>query len=154
MPHYETMFDKTYLGHWDLPVGREAVVTIAKVTGVVVIAPGGVKNKRPAVWFEGKGKALLCNKTNARAIAAMYGPLTEDWAGKRITIYRTTTEMAGEQKQCLRVRPTIPTDKPSAGHLAKAPVAPPPEPAESDVFGDLTSDDMRAMRDAYEGTGS
>jgi hypothetical protein len=35
-------------------------------------------------------------------------PFIEDWKGKTITVYATTTKVAGEEVECLRVRPTLP----------------------------------------------
>lgn len=124
MPDYRTFFDRDYLGAFDLE-GKDVTVTIARVEGVE-LAPqkGRKKAHKPACFFEGKEKGLLLNKTNAKQIAALYGNKTEGWIGKRITIFPTTTDMAGETVECLRVRPRAPG------------AAPAPRPAPSKSIGD------------------
>jgi len=104
---YRAMFDRDFIGSWDLE-GREAVVVISKVRAETLTAQGSKKSKRPVVWFEGKEKAMVLNKTNAKTIAGMYGADTTKWVGKRIAIYPTTTKFGPDTVDCIRVRPTIP----------------------------------------------
>jgi hypothetical protein len=104
------MYDSEYLYAWDLQ-GKDITVTIAKVRGVELVAEGGRKAKKPCVWFEGKDKGLAINKTNGKTIAALYGAQAEDWIGKRITLYPTTTQMGGETKDCIRIRNRVPPEQ-------------------------------------------
>lgn len=48
------------------------------------------------------------NPTNRKTISQLYGTKPSAWAGKFITLYPTTTEMAGQTVDCIRVRPTVP----------------------------------------------
>jgi len=48
------------------------------------------------------------NPTNRKTISTLYGTKPSAWAGKFITLYPTTTEMAGQTVDCIRVRPTVP----------------------------------------------
>ena len=108
MAHYKRMFDdKEHLYAFDLD-GREVTVTIEKVTAGELQGDKGRKSKKPIVKFVNKEKKLALNKTNGKAIATMYGPDTDDWAGKQITIYPTTTEFGGETVECIRVKPQKP----------------------------------------------
>src|SRR4029077_13135371 len=109
MPDVRTMFDKAYLYAYDLQ-GRDVTVTIAKVTGGTLVGTGGKSNKKPILFFQGAKKGLALNITNAKTIAAMYGNSfkSEDWIGKRITLYPTTTTFGSETRECIRIRPTIP----------------------------------------------
>lgn len=109
MPDYRSMYDKDYLGHWDLQ-GREVTVRIAKVTAGELTAQGGRKSKRPLVYFEGKEKALVLNATNGKVVAGLYGTMTEAWVGKEVTLYPTTTSMGGETVECIRIKPAVPKD--------------------------------------------
>ena len=109
MAHYMTMFDRDYIGAFDLD-GKDATVTIVSVTAGQLTAPGGKKNKKPVVKFEGKEKGLALNKTNCKTIAGLYGVDTEAWVGKQITLYPTTTTFGAEEVHCIRVRPTIPAN--------------------------------------------
>lgn len=104
--HFLSMFDRDYLGYFDLQ-GRDVTVTISKVIGGQLTAMGGRKSKKPIVYFEGKEKGLICNKTNSKTIAAMYGNYVEEWVGKKITLYTSTTrnpDGTGDV-ECIRIRP-------------------------------------------------
>ena len=104
---YRSMFDSEYIGAWDL-LGRDVTVEIDHVIAGTLTGQGGRKSRKPLVYFVGKEKAFALNKTNAKAIAAMYGADTLVWTGKRIALYPTKTEMAGETVDCIRVRPGVP----------------------------------------------
>lgn len=105
---YRAMFDRDYIGAWDLG-GRDVVVTIAKVEAGTLKNGSGKANKKPILHFVGKEKGFACNKTNGKAIAAMYGNDTRAWVGKRVTLYATKTSFGSEQVDCIRVRPTVPS---------------------------------------------
>lgn len=105
---WRSMFDRDYIGAWDLPKGTDVAVTIARVEAGTLVAPGGRKSKKPVIHFEGKEKGFALNKTNAKAIAGMYGNDTSKWVGQRIAIYATQTSFGGETVDCIRVRPTPP----------------------------------------------
>lgn len=107
---YRAMFSSEYLSSWDLN-GKDVTVTISRVTAGELTGTGGRKTKKPLIYFEGAGKALAANKTNCKTIAAMYGTDTKEWIGKRITLYPTKTDMAGQQVDAIRVRPQVPKGK-------------------------------------------
>ena len=104
---YRAMFDREYIGAWDLQ-GKDATVEIASVVAGELTGSGGKKAKKPIVRFVGKEKGLALNKTNGKIIAGMFGPDTKDWVGKRVTLYPTMTTFGSEQMECIRVRPVIP----------------------------------------------
>jgi len=107
--HYLSMFDRNYLGHFDLQ-GKEVTVTINKVLAGDLTAQGGRKSKKPIIYFEGKEKGMILNKTNSKTIAAMYGAYVEEWVSKRITLYVSTTNNPDGtgSVECLRIRPGVP----------------------------------------------
>lgn len=115
MPHWKSMTDREFMFAFDLG-GVDRTVTIEKVTAGELTSTGGKRSKKPLAYFkESKsGKPLALNATNCKAIAAMYGNDTDGWQGKRITLYPTQTQMGGETVDCIRVRPGIPADKPTA----------------------------------------
>jgi hypothetical protein len=106
MPDYRSFFDRDYIGAWDLN-GKDMTLTIAKCIGGELVAVGGRKSKKPIVYFEGKEKGFVLNKTNSKLIASLYGNDVAAWAGKQITIYPTQTTMGGETVDCIRVRPAV-----------------------------------------------
>lgn len=118
------MFDREYLGAWDLP--RDATVVISEVK-VGILQQGTKKDKKPIIFFQGKSKGLACNKTNAKIIAKLYGNDTRKWIGEPITLYATKTQFGSETVDCIRVRPSKPVRK----------AGPQREPSdEIDVHGD------------------
>lgn len=113
MPHWRTLMDSELLRACDLD-GRDVTVTIAKVEGGSVTAPGGKRNKKPLLWFvESKtGKPFVANSTNCKTIEGLYGGDYTAWIGKRVTLYPTTTSNPERQTvDCIRIRPVIPPEK-------------------------------------------
>lgn len=113
MPHWKSMMDNDYLCAHDLK-GRDVTVTIEKVEAGKVVGEGGKKSKKPLCYFaEVKdGRPLALNATNCKTLTALFGSNnTDDWNGKRITLFPTTTQMGAETKECIRIRPQLPAEK-------------------------------------------
>ena len=54
---------------------------------------------------------MILNRTNCKTISKVCGsPYIEQWTGHRIQIYATTTRMAGETVECLRIRDKAPEE--------------------------------------------
>ena len=96
------LFPSNWLSGHDLN-GKRIAVTIRTVTLEEMQTPGGGKEQKPVVWFEKATKGLVLNKTNALAIAKQYGPDTETWSGKAVTLYPTTVMAFGEEHNVVRV---------------------------------------------------
>lgn len=62
-------------------------------------------DNKPVLYFIGKEKGMVLNKTNASAISAMYGDETENWSGEEIEIYPTETDYQGKRVPAIRIRP-------------------------------------------------
>lgn len=89
--------------------GKDVTLEIASVVAGELIGEQGRKSKKPMISFVGTTKKLAANTTNCRAIVALYGSNeTNDWIGKRITLFATTCDFGGKTVDCLRIRPTIP----------------------------------------------
>lgn len=69
--------------------------------------------KKLGLFFVGKEKGLVLNKTNAQLIAEQYGQDSAQWNGKSISIYATTTDFGGERVECIRVEQHIPEADPN-----------------------------------------
>lgn len=102
------MFDRTYMLAADLG-GKDRVLTIKAVHAGELQNKAG-KSKKPIVHFEEFGLPIALNKTNAKTITKLYGPRVTAWVGKRVALYATTTDMAGETVDCIRVRPRVPAE--------------------------------------------
>lgn len=109
--HYRRMYDDTEMLYaYDLDgVRGDVVVVIEQVFAGELTGQKGRKTKKPFIKFVGKEKKLALNKTNGKAIATMYGNDTDEWVGKPIAIYVTTTEFEGEQRECIRIRNRAPS---------------------------------------------
>lgn len=59
---------------------------------------------KPVLYFSGKTKGLVLNKTNANTIAGMHSPETDNWAGKMIAIFPTQVDFQGRQVAAIRVK--------------------------------------------------
>jgi len=103
MADYRTMYDSEWLHEYDLP-SDSVTVEIVAVEAATLTSQGGRKSKKPAIRFKGAEKALALNKTNGKAIAQLYGTDVAEWTGKKVTLFRSTTEMAGETVKCIRVK--------------------------------------------------
>jgi hypothetical protein len=103
MPDYRTMYDSEWLHEYDL-TKDEVTVEIASVEAGELTSQGGRKSKKPCIKFKGADKALALNKTNGKAIAQLYGTDVSEWPGKKVTLFRSTTEMAGETVRCIRIK--------------------------------------------------
>jgi len=79
-----------------------------KVTMENILMEEVADDKKPVLYFQGKTKGLVLNKTNANAIAGMYGPDTDNWKGRAIVIFPTQVDYAGKPVQAIRVQMTKP----------------------------------------------
>lgn len=110
MTDYRKYFDRDSLGSWDLD-GKDRVVTIETVkAGKVGGQQGRKEDRKPIIMFKGKKKRFICNATNAKIIASLYGNHVEKWVGQRIVLFPTETTFGRETVECIRVRPYKPGD--------------------------------------------
>lgn len=74
-------------------------------------------SSKPAVWFQGREKAMILNKTNAESIAAAYGNDTDGWLGKALEIFSMKVQGPNGIVDGIRVRipDAPPTQPPPAG---------------------------------------
>lgn len=119
----DTAFPSNYLKASDIG-DKQPAVTIDRVE---VEPVGRDKEMKPILYFKGKEKGMVLNKTNSRKIAELTGSKdTDNWSGCQIRLYSTETEFAGEMVECIRVK---------AAAAAAAP-KPKPEPVAAVVDDD------------------
>jgi hypothetical protein len=125
MPNINEAFPSKYLKASDLQ-GAEPVVTMSHVE----FEPVGQKKEMKAVlYFAGKEKGLVLNKTNANKITELTGTaITEEWEGQKIRLFATETQFAGDTVDCIRVKAVA---KAKMQSMTK-PAVPPPTEAEDD----------------------
>lgn len=97
----DSAFPSNYLKASDLG-DKQPIVTIDRIE---VEPIGRDKEIKPVIYFQGKEKGLVLNKTNAKKIAELTGSKdTDDWTGCQVRIYATETEFGGETVECIRVK--------------------------------------------------
>lgn len=116
MPNIDTAFPSKYLRAADLGTA-EPNLTIRDVTSETV-----GDDQRLVVYFEGKTKGLVLNKTNANAIADIANSRnTDDWSGVRIKLVKARVDYQGKRVDAVRV------DTPDAAGASRRQPPPPPE---------------------------
>lgn len=118
MTDIRSMYEKNYLGSWDIPEDRDAVCIIERVEAGL-INNGTKADKKPLVYVRSaKGslpKPLVLNSTNMKTVANLYGYKVEGWIGKPIALFKAVvTGVGGGQVEAIRIRPTAPkAEKPA-----------------------------------------
>jgi arabinogalactan endo-1,4-beta-galactosidase len=72
---------------------------------------------RPVLYFEGKEKGLVLNKTNANAISAVYGDDTDNWRGGEIVLFQTMVDFQGKTMAAIRCRALARKPEPERAEL-------------------------------------
>lgn len=100
---------------------------------IKIVVMEGMKNRnnktesKPVVIFERATKGMVLNKTNAMTIASLYGPETDNWVGKSVTLYATEVEAFGKQTKAIRIRPKAPPSKPTGKSIEDIVTDAPPD---------------------------
>jgi hypothetical protein len=119
MRFYEAFPTKHLSAKVDFGDGLDKILTIHDAQ-MERMGQGKQAEDKIVVYFSEIEKGLVLNKTNATTISKVCGSDdTDDWIGKRIAIFATETEFAGDQIECIRVRLKAPVAKKAA----------PPKPA-------------------------
>lgn len=79
--------------------GREVLVTIKDC---IVESIG--EDKRPVLYFAGKDKGVVLNKTNATNISDTYGADTDEWIGRKVVLYTAFVDFQGRSVESIRIR--------------------------------------------------
>lgn len=117
-----------------------AAQPIVTITGVKMEAIGRGKELKPVLYFAGKEKGLVLNKTNCnKIIELLKSGDTDEWEGQKIRLFATETEFAGETVDCIRVKAAAAQTTDGKAGKKKKP-APPPVDEEFDTDGDDYND--------------
>lgn len=105
------LFPSRYVAAVDLN-GHDVTVVIKNVVMEEMGAPPQAEEK-PVAYFVKAKKAMVLNKTNAMNIAGLYGPDTDQWAGKSVTLYSAKVKAFGAVHDAIRIRPQVPPASPA-----------------------------------------
>lgn len=110
----DAAFPSKYLKTSDL-MGRRVLATIANVKEEEV-----EDGKRlPVMYFVGKDRGLVLNKTNASTIMAVLGVETDGWIGQKIELFEMQVSFQGRMTPGIRV--SVPRALPQAHGAVAAP---------------------------------
>ena len=102
MKMYKTDLFKYLAG--EMFSGREWTLTIEYVRTEEIRGHKEVEEK-PVMYFQEVQKGLVVNKTNAKYLIGLFGTdETEDWRGKRITLYTEKVNAFGKIHDAIRVK--------------------------------------------------
>src|ERR1041384_3437644 len=93
------VFPSNYIKAADLQ-GRQVRVLMANVEMEKI-----GDDEKPVLYFHGKEKGLVLNRTNWNNIALAYGDESDEWEGKTLVLFPATTDFQGRTVDCVRVRP-------------------------------------------------
>lgn len=109
--HWKKLTNPNYLGAYAFQPGEEKTVTIKEVKREVIQNQNG-KEECTVAYFKEDLKPLILNKTNADAIARVWGtPYIEDWAGKKIILKVKKVSAFGDMVDAVRVSKERPTEE-------------------------------------------
>jgi hypothetical protein len=118
------LFPSNYLRAADLN-GKEPIVTIDRLEMTTI-----GEERKAVVYFVGKDKGVVLNKTNWNSIAEITGcDDSDDWSGHRIKLITAKVEFQGKRVPAIRIEYA-----PAAGVAPKAAPAPPIDaPTEDEI---------------------
>ncbi|HPA81148.1 MAG TPA: hypothetical protein PLS95_10080 [Thermoanaerobaculales bacterium] len=91
-------FPSQYLKADDLGTSKP-VVTISHVEMEEV-----GEGKKPVLYFQGKARGMVLNKTNKERLVEFMGSTeTDDWAGKRVRLVVEKVDYAGKRVPAIRI---------------------------------------------------
>ena len=130
---YKTKLFSHIIG--DSLVGKTVKLTITKMSSKNLPDRNGQTEEKYLIHFEETEKTLILNQVNARTIANLYGPETEDWSGKQITLYSEEATFFGKTHNAIRIAPAIPNgnmpQRETVEAAALEPAAPAPDTADN-----------------------
>lgn len=103
----DQIYPNTYLSASD--IGNHKLQAVICEVGLVVLDG----EQKLALSFEGKQKLMVLNRSNASAMAEVFGQETDGWLGKSVELYTIRTEFKGRPVDGLRLRP-LPPEQPQA----------------------------------------
>jgi len=109
----------------------------AKISNVLTETIGN--DQKLILYFVGKEKGMVCNRTNGMTLAEVWGPETDNWAGADIEIFSMKVPFQGKLTDSLRVRPL------AAAPMKPRPASPPAQtpPPQSEYAGvDMDDSDI------------
>jgi hypothetical protein len=111
--HWRTFLDSEVVRFVDLQDKGDVTLKIKQVKKGKVTGAGGKSSGKAMITFEGADKPLGAGTAILSVIGQLYSNDTRQWPGKLITLYADpTVKFGGEAVGGIRVRPSVPKEKP------------------------------------------
>ncbi len=101
MANINEAFPSNYVKAADLK-GRQISVRMDRVEYEMI-----GDDKKLILYFVGKDKGMVLNKTNANNIATIYGDETDDWHDQEIVLFEAMVDFQGKTVPAIRVKAPI-----------------------------------------------
>lgn len=102
--HWKKLFNPNYMGAYSFEENEQKELRIKSIKVEKVTGRDGKAEDCTVIYFEGKEKPLICNKTNAKAIAHLTGSdYVEDWVGVVIRLVVKEVRAFGDVVDAVRV---------------------------------------------------
>ncbi len=98
MANINEAFPSNYIKAADLK-GRQVSVKMDRAEYEMIGS-----DKKLILYFVGKDKGMVLNKTNANNIAMIYGDETEDWRDQEIVLFEAMVDFQGKTVPAIRVK--------------------------------------------------
>jgi arabinogalactan endo-1,4-beta-galactosidase len=118
-------FPSKYLKASDLG-GREVKVIMANVEREKL-----GDDSKPVLYFKGKEKGVVLNKTNSNTIADAYGDDTDEWFDQEIILFSVMVDFNGKVSPSIRMRVPTAKDRKKDNSITSG-----PQPAKSEQLTD------------------
>jgi len=137
------LFPSRFLKAHDLG-GKVFTLTIRDVT-LENVGHGAEQERKLTLAFEKATKMMLLNRTNAMIIASLYGPETDAWKGKAVTVYSARIKAFGAWHDALRIKEQVPARNVGAAKMTEAMQEDPPLDDENDLLDVEEGDEPRQV---------
>jgi hypothetical protein len=115
MADARTLFPSKYLKAADLK-GKEHTVAISHLETEEMEGKNGMETK-PVLYFQGREKGLVLNRTNNDALMSLFGFETDEWRGGEIILFSMRVSGPNGMTDGIRLRGAAKRNgKPDPGH--------------------------------------
>lgn len=102
--HWKKLYNPNYMGSYSFAEGEVKNLKISQIKVEPVTGRDGKPEDCTVIYFEGNEKPLICNKTNAKAIAHVTkSNYIEDWIGVTIQLIVREVKAFGDMVDAVRV---------------------------------------------------
>ena len=126
-------FPSAYIKAADLK-GRNVLVKIDRVEQEMI-----GNDKKLVLYFQGKDRGMVLNRTNANNIGALYGDEMDDWCDQEIILFEAMVDFQGKTVPAIRVKGPVRTARaarPSSADMGRDDVPPPTRQPARDSMDD------------------